>query len=65
MGPTFWNIIADKILKRFDGEDCDLYAFADDFTMVISENSRASLEESGTRLINKFNKTCSTLKLKI
>jgi ribonuclease HI len=54
LGPTLWTVVADKILKSFDSQDCKLFAYADDFVMVFSENTRLNLEVKGNRLLRDF-----------
>lgn len=66
LGPVFWIILADVILRAFDQEpECSVLAYADDFTLTISTDTRRPLERLGTRLINKFNDTCTNLGLSL
>jgi hypothetical protein len=65
LGPVLWNLVADKILKYFDDFDCRLIAYADDFVLIFSENSRSSLETKGNRLIENFYAFVSGLDLEI
>ncbi|KAG8176155.1 hypothetical protein JTE90_012408 [Oedothorax gibbosus] len=65
LGPLFWNLIANDILKAFDDDDCDLFAYADDFSMIISGNSRLDLEVKSNKLIAKFASISDQLSLEI
>lgn len=53
-GPLFWQILVNDILWDFDQEDCTLVAYADDFLLIVSENSRRNLESKVNMLLDKF-----------
>jgi len=65
LGPNLWNLIANIILERFDSEDCYVAAFADDFAMIISGNSRQDLEAKANRLVGIFQEVSHKLNLVI
>ncbi|KAG8173888.1 hypothetical protein JTE90_002263 [Oedothorax gibbosus] len=53
LGPTLWNLIANDLLNDFDNSEIDLYAYADDFCMVVSGSTRQSLETTANNAINR------------
>ena len=48
-GPVMWNLMMDVLLKELEKNDCEVVAYADDLLLLVRENSRSHLEESGTR----------------
>lgn len=65
LGPTLWNVVANNLLVAFDNQDCDTYAYADDFTVILSGDSRANLENKAGPLLEKFHNESASLGLKI
>jgi ribonuclease HI len=65
LGPTLWNLIANKLLIDFNAEDCDLVAYADDFVMLVAGNTRQELELKTNRLIARFADRSDEYKLRI
>lgn len=64
-GPLFWLLLVNDILRDFDREDCSLVAYADDFVLIVSENSRLKLENKVNLLLDKFHNTAKDHKLNI
>ncbi|KAJ3661589.1 hypothetical protein Zmor_005980 [Zophobas morio] len=48
-GPVMWNLMMDVLLKELEKNDCEVVAYADDLLLLVRENNRSHLEESGTR----------------
>lgn len=65
LGPLLWNIIANKILSDFDSNEEKLIAYADDFILIASEDSRIKLETQANKSIDKFYQLCFQQQLKI
>lgn len=53
-GPLFWTLLVNDILWSFDREDCTLVAYADDFLLLVSDNTRNALEQKVNYMLNKF-----------
>ena len=48
-GPVMWNLMMDVLLRELERNDCEIVAYADDLLLLVRENNRRHLEESGTR----------------
>lgn len=65
LGPLLWLLVANMILVLFYEKYTNLYAFCDDFNMVIKANSRRELEQIANDKINLFLQICQNLSLTI
>lgn len=65
LAPLFWNIIANKVLTSMPQTDCFLIAYADDFALLVSEDSRSRLEQLANHKIQQFASICNDLNLQI
>lgn len=67
LGPILWNILINPIFSEFNKSfpSSSLLAFADDFAMISSVNTRRDLEVLTNNSINFFVNYCNTLKLKV
>lgn len=65
LGPLLWLVIANVILSRFQSKYNDIWAFADDFTIISSAKNRRLLEEDANSKIQLFSEIVSSLKLKL
>jgi hypothetical protein len=52
LGPSFWNVLFDDLLRLPLPEGCTVVAYADDALLLISGNSRRELEWKGHSAIN-------------
>lgn len=58
LGPLFWNLVADQILKEIN-QVSKFIAFADDFLLMKSTTSRRQLEVRVNRALGAFKVACS------
>lgn len=64
LGPTLWLLIANKILLHYTSTINSLiWCFADDFSILASADSRASLEKITNKHIAFFQNICTALNL--
>ena len=71
LGPILWLLIANKILNDLTDDGHSVFAFADDFTVILSGRRRLDVEEEAQlvlprfcQLLDKFNLHLSTSKTK-
>lgn len=65
LGPLLWLILANEILKSFDGYNGRLLAYADDFLYLYPANNRRELEIMGNIFLERFTQVLDTYKLQI
>lgn len=65
LGPLLWTTLVNGILGEFRSESGKLLAYADDFVLITSGDSRQKLEDDTNRLIKVFERKCSNLNLQI
>lgn len=65
LGPLLWLLVANKILTQFYQHFTNLYAFCDDFNLIIKANSRQNLECQANRRIALFLSICQSLDLQL
>lgn len=65
LGPLLWLLVANLILRQFYQHYTSLYAFCDDFNMIVKANSRRELEEEANKRIKLFSRICNNLRLTI
>jgi len=69
IGPHAWNWSMDELLnqlKELETENVYVHtAYADDLALLICEKSRASIEASASRAIEKITGWCTSYKLQI
>ncbi|GBN42437.1 hypothetical protein AVEN_216391-1 [Araneus ventricosus] len=64
-GPTFWNIVADEILSVQWPQGVHLQAFADDFALFVTDNTREGLSKLSKSALNKFKDWANKNKLHV
>lgn len=52
LGPSLWNLVFDELLLLLEGESGLAIAYADDLVLVVSANSRRSLEVALQHLVD-------------
>lgn len=65
LGPLLWTLLADKILKQFFPFTHHVWAYADDFTIILGAQSRRLLELRANYLLTNFSNICNSLNLQI
>lgn len=65
LGPLLWLIVADVVLSDFQSGGTTLWAYADDYTMLITGNSRRDLERNAKDAITTFLSLCQRAKIRI
>lgn len=64
LGPLFWTLIADQILKKVSLRG-DFVAFADDFLLLAAAKSRRSLEDTVNVALESFIEVSGEYKLEV
>lgn len=54
MGPNFWNLHFDELLRMLEEYtlDVDIIAYADDLLVLVKTNSRSALERLGQLIMD-------------
>ncbi|BES87390.1 Reverse transcriptase (RNA-dependent DNA polymerase) [Nesidiocoris tenuis] len=65
LGPYFWNLVANTLIKRMKERNAKIYMYADDGTLVIKGNSRKELERKGQEAINIVQAWCKEVKMRL
>lgn len=67
LGPLLWNLLINPIFDAFNSSfpNSSLLAFADDFAMISSANSRRDLESITNSTTTFFNNYCNSLNLQV
>ena len=63
LGPHLWNVIMDGLLRIDLGPDVELYAYADDVTMIVRGSSRAAIERTAGEALRRVTEWGVTAKL--
>ncbi|CAB0007509.1 unnamed protein product, partial [Nesidiocoris tenuis] len=65
LGPYFWNVMANVLIKKMKEEGHKMVMYADDGTIILEAESRAELEERGQAAMEVVSEWCRQVKMKL
>lgn len=65
LGPSFWNLIFDDVLRILHNLGYSTIAYADDLIVIISGNSRKHIEDLANAVVKAIMKWCLNHKLQL